>query len=422
VNAPLALLLAVAAGYLAAHVVFDRLAKRFMIVSGAEYLLLGILLGPRVSKLLSSDVIDSLAPILTLALGWIGTIIGTQFELRRLITVPARRFRIGFAESACTLLIVAGLEFAVFRWYFLASVPDALVTAVAMGCMAVASSGVAIALLGESPDADKTLIGQLQLSTSINALVAIAGFGLLLSIHHLPNAGPRPLTATEWAVISIVIGVVGGALFHVFIGDTPESDRLFVALAGGIVLVSGASTYLGLSPLLSALFFGITLVNTTSAPAELIATLNRVERPFYFVLLLFGGAAWTPSNRSWAAPVALYVAARALGKIGGSRLAARMNGALSEFGDHWGRALLGQGRVALAIGLSYLRQEELPFRNVVFTATVASILLSEFFSARTAQSVLRRQVVGRASEALPETIGGSDPVPSTELTVPNGVR
>ena len=214
-------------------------------------------------------------------------------------------------------------------------------------------------------------------------------------------------------VISVGIGAVGGFLFHIFLGDGDgsDSDRLFVALAGGIILVSGASAYLHLSPVLAGMFFGITLVNSTRQSEALIATLGRVERPFYFMLLFFGGVAWQPSQRAWVAPVLLFLAVRALGKIGGARLGARMNGALDVLGGHWGRALLGQGRVALAIGLSYLRQEELPFRNTVFTATVASILLSEFMSARLARSVL----TSTGSHRIPVPVVDGDTPESREM-------
>jgi hypothetical protein len=186
-------------------------------------------------------------------------------------------------------------------------------------------------------------------------------------------------------VVSVAVGVVAGLLFHVFLGETADQDRLFVALVGGIVMVSGAATFLRVSPLLSAAFFGAILVNSTARPEPLITTLTRVERPFYFVLLIFGGAAWRPSHLAWAIPVVLFLAARMGGKIGGSRLAARMNSAIGSLGDRFGYALLGQGRLAVAIGLSCLRQDDLPFPNLVFTAAIASVLLTEFVSARAAR-------------------------------------
>lgn len=387
VTASLALLIAVAAAYLAAHVFFDWLGKRYLVVSGAEYLVLGVLLGPQVTGILDARLVDALAPVLSLALGWIGTVIGMQFELRHLLAVPARAFRIAFAESALTFATVAGLEFVAARWLF-ASTSMGIVLGAVLGAIAVASSGVGVNLVAKVFDADTPIVRQLRISTQINVLVAIAIFALILCIRHQPLPASRPLTPTEWAAVSIAIGVVGGTLFHVFLGDTYDSDRLFVSLVGGIVMVSGAATYLRLSPLFSSVMFGMILVNTTNRPQMLIDTVTRVERPFYFVLLLFGGASWQPSHNAWVLPVLLYLVARIAAKIGGSRLAARANGALPELGDNWGSALVGQGRVTVAIGLTYLHLDNSLFPNIVFTAAILSIVLTEFLSARATRAVV----------------------------------
>lgn len=381
----LILLVVVGAAYLAAHFVFDWVARRFLIVSAAEYLVLGILIGPQVSHSLDTRVLDSLTPIITLALGWIAVIVGTRFELRRLLVIPSRAFRIAFTESSITLLVVAGLEFLLLRWTIAATDPLALEAAITLGTMAVASSSVGVTLISSVLGTRGRVVEQLELSSAVNGFVAIVAFGLLLCYQHPPVPMYRPLTTTEWAVVSVALGVVGGALFHVFLGDTPEPDRLFISLVGAVVLVSGAATYVRVSPLLAAMMFGITLVNSTSEPDRLVAALRRVEQPFYYVLLVFGGASWQPSERAWVAPVLMFIVARAACKIGGSRLATRANGALGELGPRWGLGLLGQGRLTLAIGINSLHQESIVFRNLIFTAAVASIILTEFFSARLAR-------------------------------------
>ncbi|MGH7634695.1 MAG: hypothetical protein ACRENC_13255, partial [Gemmatimonadaceae bacterium] len=109
-SAPLILILAVAVAYLAAHVAFDWLAKRFMLVSGAEYLLLGILLGPHVSGILSAQTMSGFAPLITLALGWIGAIVGMQFYLPALVRIHARTYRLGFIEAILTAFMVGGVS------------------------------------------------------------------------------------------------------------------------------------------------------------------------------------------------------------------------------------------------------------------------------------------------------------------------
>jgi Kef-type K+ transport system membrane component KefB len=204
----------------------------------------------------------------------------------------------------------------------------------------------------------------------------------------------RSPTAVEWAVITAAIGVIGGTLFHLFLGEERDVDRLFISLAGAIVLMTGAAAYLQLSPLLSGLFLGCILANTSRNRAEIQQVLTKVERPLYFVLLLCGGAIWTPSSNAWLVPVLMFLALRIIGKLGGARLAARFNGMLPVIGPNWGRALLGQGGLALAIAFGYLAQDNSVFPNIVFTAAVASVLLTDLVSAR-----LVSAAVGASPEA-----------------------
>jgi hypothetical protein len=127
-----------------------------------------------------------------------------------------------------------------------------------------------------------------------------------------------------------------------------------------------------------------------------------VERPLYFVLLIFAGAAWVPSTRAWAVPVIVFVAVRSAAKVGGANLGARLNAALPALGWGWGRALLGQGGLAVAIALNYLLQEGAPLANLVFTAAVVSVILTDVASARLAESVVgsaRRRRVERYAAA-----------------------
>lgn len=383
----LILVLLVASAFVAAHFAFERLGKRYLIVSGAEYLALGILLGPQVSGIFTPALLDSLAAFPALALGWMGAIVGMRFYLPELVRIPGFTYRIALTESLLTVAVVFALEAVAFMWLFDISLLLAAPPALALAAIAVSSSRETYEIvsrhLGEG-----AFVTQLDVSTAVNAFVAIFTFGCLLAAFHMnPTGAVRPLTATEWVVLTAAIGLIGGALFHLFLGAEANIDRLFVALAGALILVSGAAAYLGLSPLLAALFFGFMLVNTSRNRIEIAAALTRVERPLYFVLLIFAGATWQPSLRAWVAPVVLFVFARAAAKIGASRLSGRMESSLPVLGAHWGRALLGQGGIAVALGIDYLQQDHFAFTHIVFTAVVASVLLTDMSSARIARNV-----------------------------------
>lgn len=386
----LALVLLVVGSYLAAHVVFDYLARRLVIVSGAEYLLLGILLGPQLSGLIDDAFLQDIAPASALALGWMGAIVGSRFVLMQLVRIPALVYRVAFAETFITLGVVGGLQFFLLSWLFGLSPERALAPAVALAAFATLSGYHGIEIAARRFRGRGFLVTTLRATTGANAFVAICIFGILLAFGHPPNAAlARPITPTEWVVITIAIGLVGGALFHLFLGEETRIDRIFISLGGIIILVSGAATFLRLSPVLAGMFFGTTLINTTSHRHEIRAALSRIERPLYFVLLIFAGASWRPSAQGvWLLPVLLFVLARGLSKFGGARLAARLNDVLPALGPDWGRALLGQGGLIIALAVSYLYQNTLALPNIVFTTAVVSVLLTDLLSGRFAASVM----------------------------------
>jgi hypothetical protein len=393
-SAGLILVLIVAAAYLAAHAASEWLARRYFVVSGAEYLLLGILLGPEVSGLIRTSVVEVFTPFLTLALGWTGAWIGTHFQLRRLVRTRGIVFEVAFIEALLTLAVISGVMTWVLAELFELTMGETVLPAVALGAIGVASSPIGVALARERLGRPSAVTRQLEQTTFIDALVAIVAFGIVLCLKHpVPLDIERPPTATEWAVISIGIGLIGGALFYLFLGRERDEDRLFISLAGAIILASGAAAYLRLSPLLPTMIIGAILVNTSRSSELIKRLMTTVERPFYFVLLLFAGTAWRPATRTWwFVPVILFVALRVGAKIGSARLAARITRRLRTLGPDWGQALLGQGAVAVAIAVNYRLHDTSLLVNVVFTVGIASAVLTDLLGGRLAGNVVRRQL------------------------------
>jgi hypothetical protein len=391
VSAGLVLVLIVAGAYLAAHIAFDWLARRYLVVSGAEYLLLGILIGPYGAHLADETVIGGFAPFMLLALGWTGAVIGAQFHLPTLIRLPAGQIQVALLEAVLTLVVVTAVMGAAFVLQFDLEPRDAVAPAVSLGAVATSSSLWGIAIITRRITHRPAIVRQLEIAAMVDAAVAITAFGLLLCADHpVPERSPRAPTGVEWAVIATAIGVVGGWLFHLFLRGERKPDRLYVSLVGALTLASGAAAFMRLSPLLPAMIIGAVLVNTSRNRRAITQALDKVQRPLYFVLLVFAGTAWRPSVAASVLPVILFLAIRTAAKMGGAALAARLHGTIGSLGPDWGRALVGQGRLAVAIALNLLLYDDSLLANVVFTATVASVLLTDVASARLVQSVVSR--------------------------------
>ncbi|HEX6557834.1 MAG TPA: hypothetical protein VF021_00185 [Longimicrobiales bacterium] len=388
-TAALSLLAIVIVAYVAAHFLFDWIAQRYRVLSGAEYLVLGILLGPRVTGVMSATVVQSFAPFMILALGWTGAALGMNCHLPRLLRIPAGTYTTAIVEATITFVFVAAVMLFGVAWAFGLAVNQVVLPALSMAAIATASTSQPLLALSAAPQT--RVLTQLATSVLIDNIMAITCFGILLCIVHVDtHLNQHLITATEWAAIGIAIGVVCGILFHLFIGSERHPDLLFVALAGAIILASGAAAYLRLSPLLPSFLIGAILVNTSDNREVLTRLMQTVEKPLYYVLLLFAGAAWVPSARyNWLLLVMLFVFVRAAAKLGAARLASRATSDQELVAANWGRGLLGQGTIALAIGMSYSINDTALVPNVVFSASVASLLLTDLFGLRRLAVLLR---------------------------------
>lgn len=386
----LAALAVVTVGYILAHFVFDKLRTRLGYAGGAEYLLLGFLLGPQVSGFLSESAVRDLTPLVSLALGWMGLSLGMYFRLPTLALVESSYLRIAFAEALGTFVVAFGLLVALFHVLGGFPIETALIAASGLAAIATLSSPAAIdAFSGNRERASHPLFPVLQLTTRVDGLVGVVAFGVALAIFHQGEVAPgvRPPTETEWAVINIAVGVASGVLFHLFLGpkdQIAEDDgeaRLFVALAAAIVIASGAAYYLNLSPVYTNLILGFILANTGKSHASARELLAGTERPVYLALLIFAGAAWSSTDIDLLYLAPAFVAIRLLARYVGGRLAGTVAAPVELRSPSMGRALLAQGGIGVAIALNYGQVYPGKQAEVVLTAAILSVLLFEVAAA-----------------------------------------
>jgi len=413
----LAALAVITVGYILAYLVFDRLRDRFGYVGGAEYVVIGFLLGPRVTGLLGAEQVQDLTPIVSLALGWLGMLLGTYFRLPALAIIEASHLRIAFTEAVTTFGCALAALLALFHYVSGYAWTEAAVQAVTLAAVATLSSTAAIDAVTRKSGQVSPIFPVLQLTARIDALVAVAAFGLLLAIFHLGQVSlkVRPPTATEWAVINLAVGVSSGVLFHLFLGprthlqEAEGNSRLFVALAGAIVVASGASYYLNLSPIYTNLVLGFILANSGSSHRDVTRLLLNTERPVYLALLIFAGAAWSPSSPELLFVAPMFVIIRLGARFLGGWVA---GGAAAPAGlktPRLGRALLAQGGIAVALAVNYTQVRPDLNADLVLTATLVSVLLFDIVASREAGEVVGRTSGSMAS--VPEDAPRAEPLP-----------
>jgi hypothetical protein len=405
VQTTLAAIAVITVGYIFAYLLFDRLRDRYGYVGGAEYVLIGFLLGPRVTGLLDASQVQDLTPIVSLALGWLGMLLGTYFRLPTMALIDGDHLRVAFAEAVSTFGIAFGSLLALLRLVVGIPWPEAAVLSVTLAAVATLSSPVAVDAVVDRLRVRSRVPPVLQLAARIDALIAVVAFGMVLAIFHQGDVAPgvRPPTATEWSVINVAVGVASGVLFHLFLGPKGhlEEGRLFVALAGAIVVASGASYYLNLSPIFTTLVLGFILVNSGSAHRDVTRLLLLTERPVYLALLLFAGAAWSPGSVELLFIAPLFVLIRVLARFLGGFIAGTRVAPPELRAPGLGRGLLALGGIGVALALNYGQVYPDFHPRLVLTATLLAVLLFEI-------------VASREASAFILTLGSRAPEPAAE--------
>ncbi len=408
----LAALAVLAIGYILAYVLFDRLRDRYGYVGGAEYLLIGFILGPRVTGLLGTTQVQDLTPIVSLALGWLGMLLGTYFRLPGLALLPASHLQIAFAEAVTTFGTAFAAMLAIFRYVAGYGWPDAAVQAVALAAVATLCSPAAVDAFADRARMHHRILPVLQFTARIDAVVAVVAFGLVLAVYHQGGVSPavRTPTATEWAVINLAVGVASGVLFHLFLGPVPRLDddagdsRLFVALAGVIVVASGASYYLNLSPIYTTLVLGFILANSGRAHRDVARLLLATERPVYLALLLFAGAAWSAGSMDLLFIAPAFVLVRFIARCFGGWTAGLHIAPPGLSTPDLARGLLSQGGLAVAIALNYSQVRPDLNPRLILTATLLSVLLFEMVASGEAAAFIAGIGEGPASRSSDPTL------------------
>lgn len=404
----------IAVAYLVAHFIVDRLQERFLILTGAEYILLGLVLG-RIGVL---DDLTGILPLIALAAGWVGLLRGMEMDSAHLVNRHERTLRLVFMHHVVPGLLVGGAAYW-FLWssdwgdYFFGYLGvDALpwrsvaASCFMLGCCAASDSAEPFDLLMRRYHIEGELTARLRSLARFGDFFVILVFGAVFCLFHLDREGAElSLSAAEWFLVQLMLGVVLGALFTPFLGGNETPNGRFLALTGIITFASGSAYFLNLSPLAVNLALGMVLVNVARTGPLMYDTLRTTEKPMTLVLLVLAGALWRmPPLIPTLVVIVGFVLLRTLGKAIGSRIAAA--GVPGMRNDLY-RGFLSHGEVTLAMAVSFQVVFDGPVVDLVYTVVLVSEVAHDIFAPRILRGLLvdagevrreRREPVAAAEE------------------------
>jgi len=363
--------------YIGSFLVGERRIRGFGLPSGAEYLILGFVLGPSVSGLLDRATLETFDPMTHVALGWIALVIGLGFGVDRRAATRAGHVVLGALASLVTAAAVAApLWFAVSRWTSLRGDGRLfLVAGVALACSETTRESVRwVAERYGASGKLSSIVANLARSDDVVPLALLAVcFSFRVSAHL-----PWPMHPAGWTGVTLGLGVVFGGTAALIIGRDLRTDETWGTLLGLTVLGVGITTRLGLSTLSAMFTMGIATALFSGHRQSLLAMVEPTERTVLHPVLLLAGARIDLHTHALAILVAVALVARvaAKGLVGlvwqGVSRPARKAGPLLGMG------LLSAGTLCITIGVAFALRFPGVVGDSVLAIAAAATIFGEF--------------------------------------------
>lgn len=309
-----------------------RRLSRYVTMSGVEYLLVGVLVGPLVPwTLINPTTLHQLEPLVALLTGLLGFLLGVEGSsaFRR-----AGYALVGFVSAFVVAVGTAAAVLPVLSWLgtsellgsdFVLEAPlftlgnlrvelfipsSFLFASLIIGAAAASASSYSIATARRMFGSEGPVGDLLDASARAGQLCGVFLLGSVLASARATEAATRfHLTITEWELAAIVLGVVCGLLFGLFLGRESQTDRIFLASMGLVTFASGIGSALGISPIFVNMFAGLTVSLTSPHKEVLRENLDKLQHPLFVLLMVFAGALWVPVEpKLWfVVPVFIFV-------------------------------------------------------------------------------------------------------------------
>jgi Kef-type K+ transport system membrane component KefB len=371
-----------------------HLAQLVRIPEVTGYLLVGVVIGPAALDLVSHDNIRTLGFLSDVALGLILFNIGSIFEVNN--------FRLVGRGVARVTLWEASLAFALVFVMLLATGLD-WPLALLLGVVAMETAPATTLMVLNEYDAKGPMTDRLKAGVALNNIYVLVTFGLVTAVLTLVEAsgdgwlwaGYRATHGLLWTTLgSVALGAVLGLLMDLMATRSKESGEAMILSIGTVLIAVGASRWLGLSPLISTLTLGATIVNASPQGDRLLRALGRADPPLYAAFFVLAGAELQPGSLLGLGMVGVaYTVARAVGKIAGARLGLRGQDVPDDVRRHLGYCLISSS--SLAVGLTIQIRTAFP----QYAATVTGIVLAAVVIFEIIGPLLTRRALFATGEA-----------------------
>jgi len=377
---------------------FGKLAAAIRLPEITGYIIAGFILGDSALGIIHHEMGKSLQVITDVALGLIALTIGGEFLVSKLRRMGGEVLILTASQIFLTLAVVT-----LSLWLLRLPLPFALM----LGAIATATAPAATVAVVQSLRAHGPFVDRLYGIVALDDAGAVIIFGVIFAIVSgiltgggaaLGASGPVGhsveigsakvvLGAFKEVLFSILMGAAVGWIIHALTYRKGLGGELTIIALGWVFLLTAISLVFHLSPLLSNIAAGMTIINLSPRNYRIFRNLEPLTPPIYALFFAIAGTKLNPgifAQKDILIYGMVFIAARAFGKISGVWGGAILAKSRANVRKYLGICMLPQAGVA--IGLMLMIQTSpiialLDFEQRSFIAIMVNIiLLSVFFN------------------------------------------
>lgn len=381
---PTAQILLTLGGILLLGLATDVLGQRTLLPRVTLMLLFGMLIGPGMLDLVPTVVADRFELIASMALLMVGFLLGG-----RLTRDTLRRCGREIISISVTAVIVT--SFIVFLGLMLVGVP--LEIAILLGCIASATAPAAtVDIVMESGYKGRfadLLLAIVALDDAWGLIIFSIGLALVAALAGVDGHASPLLAALRDIGGSVILGLLIGLPAAYMTGRIRQGQPMLTEALGLVFVCGGLALWLDVSFLIASMVMGAVVTNLATHHEYPFHAIEDIEWPFMVIFFVLAGASLEFSAlRDIGLIGAVYVVCRIAGKVLGAWLGGRHGRARQETRRWMGVAMLPQAGAAM--GMALVATNLLPeYRQVVLSVVISTTVFFELIGPAFTRLALR---------------------------------
>ncbi|MCB1192131.1 MAG: cation:proton antiporter [Leptospiraceae bacterium] len=351
-----------------------------ILLTGTEYILIGIVLGGMGLGIFDKDTLDKTEPFLLFGLCWIGFLFGLQFEVRFLQKLPSHYFVMTSILAGVTFLIIFFPLYFLFYYFVFFEGGVSFIAAATLGSAGSCTAQSALAIVNRNYRIpNKRLLELMRYITSVDGLFGLVFFTLALCILPEGKMVFNILKSVQWLFISMGIGIIPAVVLITLSKAKFTQQEYTLFLISTIMFCGGLAHIFNHSPLVAGLIAGIIVANFCPYRLQALQSVLSAEKTIYITLLLLVGASWQ-FQFDWSLLIAgVYFLLRVSGKVFGIMVATKIFQPNYEVPKSLGLGLISEGGLAIAIIVTSKLLHPATINSLI-TVIILSIFVNEIIA------------------------------------------